>query len=37
MNNLGEHMKLIQQNFNLGAYTIVAKECSGIIEEVLKG
>lgn len=33
---LGEKINLIQHNFEIGAYTIVAKECVGLIEQAFR-
>lgn len=34
--NFGQKIKLIQHNFEIGGYTIAAKECVGLIEHALR-
>ncbi|MCP4403842.1 MAG: CHASE2 domain-containing protein [bacterium] len=34
--DLGQKIHLIQHNFDIGAYTIVAKECVGLIEQAFR-
>ncbi len=36
MTNLGQKLKLIQHNLDVGGYTIVAKECMGLVEQSLR-
>lgn len=36
MMDFGQKMKLIQHNFDVGGYTIAAKECVGLIEQALR-